>query len=159
MRGVRGKLKVAWDRLIRQDASPNAIAAGFAIGLFATFYPFPVLDTLAALAIAWCVRANKAACLIGNNFVLLIYPVIPLLLTAEVVTGRFLLRSPAISPPGNAPLLAWVKHQTLPNLEALVLGGLVLGIPSALLSFWLVRAAARKWQKRHATGGFMRAAE
>ena len=133
--------------MIRQDASPNAIAGGFAIGFFATFYPVPFVDTLVSLAIAWLLRRNKAACLIGNNFILLIYPVIPLLLTAEVLTGRFLIHSPAIVPPGNTPLLTWLKHQTLPNLEAWLLGGLVLGIPSALFSFWLVREAARKWQR------------
>jgi uncharacterized protein (DUF2062 family) len=148
MRGLRSKLKALWEKLIRQDASPNKIAGGFAIGLFATFYPVPVVDTLVALAVAWILRANKAACLIGNNFVLLIYPVIPLLLAEEIFVGRLLINAPALTTPGDTPIFTWLKAQSGPNLEALLVGGLVLGVPSALGSFWLVRAAARRWQKR-----------
>lgn len=148
MKNVRRKLIELWDKLIRQNASPNEIAGGFAIGLFATFYPVPVVDTLVALAIAWVLRANKAACLIGNNFVLLIYPVIPLLLAAEVFVGHALMKAPALTPPGEMPFFTWLRSQSGPNLKALLVGGLVLGIPSALFSFWVVRAAARRWQGR-----------
>jgi uncharacterized protein (DUF2062 family) len=148
MKNLRLKLKALWEKLIRQDASPNKIAGGFAIGLFATFYPVPVVDTLVALTVAWILRANKAACLIGNNFVLLIYPALPLLLATEIFVGRLLITAPALTPPRNTPIFTWLKSQSGPNLEALLVGGLVLGIPSALASFWLVRAAARRWQRR-----------
>lgn len=148
MKGVRRKINDLWEKLIRQNATPNAIAGGFAIGLFATFYPVPVIDTLVALAVAWALRANKAACLIGNNFVLLIYPVIPLLLAAEVLVGRTLVKAPALTPPGETPFFTWLKAQSGPNLEAFLVGGLVLGLPSALFSFWVVRAAAKRWQAR-----------
>jgi len=154
MKGFRNKLRVLWTRLIQQNASPNGIAAGFAIGLFATFYPVPVIDTLVALVIARLVGANTAACLIGNNFVLLIYPAIPLLLAAEVFVGRELIQAPTLAPPGNMPLMTWLLHQTGPNLKAFLLGGVVLGIPSALFSFWGVRTAAQRWQNRnHAQPG------
>lgn len=143
---MKRQLKDLWFKLIRQDASPKTIAGGFAIGLFSTFYPVPVVDTLVALAIARLVRANMAACLIGNSFILLIFPVIPLLLAAEVFTGRILIHAPALIPPGNTPIFMWLRNQTTPNLEAFILGGLVLGIPSALISFWSVWKAAEKWQ-------------
>lgn len=145
------KLKALWLKLIRQDASPNAIAAGFAIGFFSTFYPVPVVDTLVALAVARLARANIAACLIGNNFILLIFPVIPVLIAAEVFAGRALIHAPTLTAPGDTPVLTWILHQTGANLLAYVLGGLVLGVPSALLSFWGVRRAAMEWQKRSKT--------
>lgn len=142
------KLKALWLKLIRQDATPNAIAMGFAIGFFSTFYPVPVVDTLVALAVARLVRANIASCLIGNNFILLIFPVIPVLIAAEVYAGRVLIHAPTLTPPGDTPLLTWLLHQTGANLTAYVLGGLVLGVPSALVSFWGVRKASMAWQKR-----------
>ncbi len=153
MRGFRNKLKSVWQKLIQQDATPTAIALGFAIGLFATFYPVPILDTLIALLIARIVRANTVACLIGNNFILLIYPIIPFLLAAEVFVGRQIVRAPPFQLPSHHEItISWLLHQSGPNLKALIIGGLVLGIPSAILFFFIVRKAAKKWQERKSTG-------
>jgi uncharacterized protein (DUF2062 family) len=136
------KLKNLWLKVIHQDATPHDIALGFAIGLFSTFYPLPVVDTLVALAIAKLVRANLPACLIGNTFIMVIFPVIPLLLAAEVFVGRLIIAAPKLIPPGDTPVFTWLRAQTGPNLAALGLGGLILGIPAALMAYWVVRKAA-----------------
>lgn len=36
-----------------EDATPNKIAMGFAVGLFTSFYPAPVVDTVVAPALAY----------------------------------------------------------------------------------------------------------
>ncbi len=146
---IGNKLRALWTRLVHENASPHQIALGFAIGLFATFYPIPVVDTAVALVFAWMVGANKSACLIGNNFILLIYPVIPLLLGAEFFAGKVLLGAPIeLHAPSQWNLPAIVR-ESRPHLHALILGGLVLGIPSSILGYIGVRRATAQWQGKH----------
>lgn len=145
---MRQRLKNLWLKLIRQDAAPKDIGLGFAIGLFSTFYPIPVVDTVVALAVAKLVRANLPACLIGNTFIMVIFPALPALVAAEIFVGRLLTHAPAFTPPGDTPFFTWLRQQSGPNLTAFLLGGLVLGLPTAFLSYWGVRKAAEKWQGR-----------
>ena len=145
---ITQKFKALWVKLLNQNASPNAIAGGFAVGLFSTFYPIPVVDTMVALLVARLINLNPAACLIGNSFILLIFPVIPLLLAAEVFVGRIFVNAPTLSPPADIAMTTWLMQQSGPNLKAFILGGLLLGIPSALISFWGIKKATVKWQTK-----------
>ena len=145
---LQEKFRGLWDKLVHENASPHDIALGFAIGLFATFYPIPIIDTLVALVFAWIIRANKSACLIGNNFVLLIYPVIPLLVGVEFCVGKILLNAPIEFHAPKQWNLTCLFRESWPNIEAFLLGGVVLGLPSAIASYFGVRKAAERWQGR-----------
>src|SRR3989338_5028457 len=85
------KIKALWEKLLHQEASPDQIAGGFALGLFVSFLPFPGLQTLLALAAAFLLRTNKVACLIGLNLHLMVLPVIPLLFWVEYEFGKVIL--------------------------------------------------------------------
>ncbi len=147
---MRQKIQNAWQKLLHEESTPNRIAAGFAIGLFTAFFPAPVIDTLAALAIAYMTRANRASCLIGNNFVLLIFPVIPFIFGTEYLIGRLLLQLPQGAPmPEDWNWWMLLRSQG-PNYRALVVGAAVLAVPSAIASFIGVKIATTRWQARRA---------
>jgi uncharacterized protein (DUF2062 family) len=141
------RLKDGWRNLMYEDATPNKIALGFAVGIFTSFYPAPVVDTVVALALAYMVRGNRAACLFGNGLGLMLFPIIPLVLALEYYIGRTILHVPP------APLtfesghfLAFLKSHRGTYLS-LVVGAIVLSIPSALLGFAVVRSGARYRQE------------
>jgi len=142
----------AWQKLLHEDATPNKIAAGFAIGLFTAFFPAPVLDTLVALAIAYVFRANRASCLIGNNFVLLIFPVIPFIFGTEYLIGRLVLQLPQAAPLPKDWNFSMLLRSQGPNFRAMVVGAVVLAVPSAIGSFIAVKIAITRWQARRAAG-------
>lgn len=148
------KIKALWDRLLHQEASPNQIAAGFAVGLFISFIPLPC-QTILALALAFLFRLNKVACLVGVHLHLAVFPVIPAVFFAEYHIGRILFpfgRLPELKP-RHFELLT-LLHKGWPILRTTLLGALVLGIPSAIAAFFVVKSAAFRWQKgRQATGG------
>ena len=54
-----------WYKLISLQASPDAIAAGFAIGIWWGFTPFIGVKTVMAIFFAWISRTNKIAAAIG----------------------------------------------------------------------------------------------
>ncbi len=149
MRQVPKKLKELWIKLVHENDSPNQIAAGFAIGFFATFFPIPVLDTAAAFVIAWMLGVNKSSCLIGNNFVLLIYPVIPLLVGIEFCVGKWMLHESIAFHVPKQWNISYLLHESWPNVRAFLLGGMLLGTPSAIASFFGIRSAVGRWQKSH----------
>ena len=150
------KIKSAWQKLLHEDATPNKIATGFAIGLFTAFFPAPILDTLVALAIAYIVHANRAACLIGNNFVLLIFPIIPFVFGTEYLIGRILLHLPQAAPmPKDWNFWMLLRTQGA-NYHALVVGAVVLAVPFAIGSFIGVKVATTRWQARRASVGTTR---
>ncbi len=151
-RRMRQRIWNAWQKLLHEEATPNRIAMGFAIGLFTAFFPTMILDTLVALGMAYLARANRAACLVGNNFFLLIFPVIPFLFGTEYLIGRMLLcQSPSPSMPKHWNLGLLLYSQGA-NYHAMIVGAAVLAAPASLLSFVGVKVATTRWQGRSRGG-------
>jgi uncharacterized protein len=143
-----GKLRTVWQKLIHEDTTPNNIAFGFALGIFTAFFPAPVIDTLIALAIAHLVKANRAACLIGNNLILLVFPIMPFLFGFEYFIGKKILNQPlTLSLPQDWTFWMLLRNQG-PNYYAIAIGAVVLAIPGTIISFFVVKTAAAKWQAR-----------
>lgn len=140
------RLQNRWYLLMYEDATPNKIALGFAVGLFTSFYPAPVVDTVAALALAYLVRGNRAACLLGNSLGLLMFPIIPVVLGVEYLIGRTLLHVPPVSLDfQHGTFWMFLKSQR-GTYYSLVVGAIVLSIPSAILGYAVVRSGASYWQ-------------
>jgi uncharacterized protein (DUF2062 family) len=59
-------LAYVFKRIIRITATPHAIAAGVAAGVFSSFTPFMGLHILLALAIAWLIAGNLPAAALGT---------------------------------------------------------------------------------------------
>jgi uncharacterized protein len=66
-RGWRRAVEYLAHRVRRLPDSPHRIALGFACGVFACFTPFFGLHFLLAAALAWAVRGNLIASLIGTG--------------------------------------------------------------------------------------------
>ncbi|MDD2708221.1 MAG: DUF2062 domain-containing protein [Verrucomicrobiae bacterium] len=147
MKPIIPEIKALWDKLIHEKASPNHIATGFALGFLVSFLPVPGQTLLAVLLSIVC-QTNKVACLAGVHFHLMVFPLIPIVFYLELRTGFALLH------PNNTLPLAW-NHFTMHNIlhygpiyyRAMLLGFVIIGVPSAILSFFVIRQAAARWQR------------
>ncbi len=146
------KIKGLWSKLLHQEASPEQIAFGFSLGFFVSFLPIFGLQTLTGIFLAFLFRTNKVSCLIGLNLHLLFFPLIPLIFYGEYLVGKHLL--PADHVPSltikDFELLLHEGDKVLEVLrkcgQALLVGSLVLGLPLALASYWIVKSASARWQ-------------
>lgn len=141
-------------RVLRLNATPHAIAAGFAAGIFATFTPFVGFHFLLALAIAYCISGNMAAsalaCVAAGNPVT--YPAI-WAVTYEL--GRFLLktdRGSGLSTHGlgNALMHMDVSAIWKPIIEPMIVGSLPIGLGCGLAGYAAIYLAAVSFQNSRA---------
>ena len=52
--------------VLHLDETPHQLAKSFAVGVFVAFTPFMGLHTIAVLLLAWALRLNKAAAILGT---------------------------------------------------------------------------------------------
>lgn len=136
-------------RLFEIEDSPHAIAGGAAIGIFMGFPPLFGLKTLLCLGLATLFRVNRIAAVIAVCLTDILTPLLPVLLAAQYEVGYWLLNSPhhfpdklhasAISLPD---MLKWTTF-----LDAgfpMLVGSLVFAIPSAVITYPLVLAFAKR---------------
>jgi uncharacterized protein (DUF2062 family) len=143
-------LSERWHRLVRLEAHPDVVALGFSIGIFLGFTPLFGLKTLLALGVAWLCGASRVAAVIGVTLHDLLLPFMPVVLRLEYQIGFWVLSHPHHLPPKLHlhyhmhlhDMLSWTKifTTTLP----LLVGSLVIGLPLAAVSYYLVRAAHRR---------------
>ncbi len=121
---------------------------GFCLGLFVSFLPIPPFQTLSALLLAYICRSNKVASLIGLHIHLLFFPVVPIVFLLEYKIGYRLLDWRLHPNVDTAEItIAYLLQKGWPVLKAMLIGALVLGIPSCLLTYPLVWRAAIRWQE------------
>ncbi|WEX07672.1 DUF2062 domain-containing protein [Chelativorans sp. AA-79] len=132
-------------RTLRLSATPHAIAAGIAAGVFASFTPFMGFHFLIAAALAWILRGNLVASafgtFIGNPLTF------PFIWGATLGLGKFILRGEhpsSIGPKDVGHLLWHLEFEKLwePLLKPMAIGSLPLGIVAALVLYVLTRGAA-----------------
>lgn len=154
MRGLKEKIKEAWARLRRLEATPHQIALGLAVGVFVSFFPIIPLQTVAALALVFVVGGNTFSCMIGLHLHDLVFPLLPLMFMAEYEVGR-MSRPLGLHPHFSAEpwSLADLIHHGWPVLRAMFIGAAILGSLAAAAAYLIGRAAARDWQKRRLRAG------
>ena len=143
------KAKALWQNLLKEDASPNQVAAGFALGLFARFLPLPWLHTGVALLLAFLFRSNRVAALVGVEIYLPFFAGIPLLYFCEYFVGSHILG-------WHLTLEFNPRHIDLMNLLvegwdvflATLVGSVAIGVPVVAVSFCIMRRMAALWQVR-----------
>lgn len=156
------KVLYVWRRLMRLHATPHEIALGCAAGVFAAFTPFLGLQILLAVAIAFILRVNLPAAVLGTfagN------PLSwPAIWTASYLTGAWILgldpaqsaehvsHSAAVLAAAAAdpnPIALDAAATTLrPHVEPMLLGSLLVGLIAAALSYYPTRRAVRTFQRR-----------
>lgn len=131
-------------RALRLQASPHAVGAGVACGVFISFLPIPGFHVVLAALLAWLISANAVAAVLGTavgnplSF--------PLLWGVDYEVGRLILDGGASD--GAMPLdigaaLSGLDVATLwgPVLKPIVIGSVPLGLVCALVAYGLTRRA------------------
>lgn len=145
-------------RLLRITASPHAIAAGLAVGVFAAFTPFFGFHIIIAFILAYLCAGNIAAAALGTTFA---NPLtIPVIWGATFEFGRFLLTGNLSSSDMPSHMGRVFQHFSLSNLAAMwdpllkpmLFGASVLGLFFALIVYvatrWAVTAFRHKRLER-----------
>jgi uncharacterized protein len=124
---------------------PNFIASGMAIGIFIGITPTFPFHTLLALALAYILRASKAAAAIG---VWIGNPLtIPFIYIGCYKTGSMILGT---SIPFDAKYTTFTELTKL-GLNAtlaLITGGVIIGIVPAVAAYFITRRLVKKFRSR-----------
>jgi uncharacterized protein (DUF2062 family) len=156
------RLAYQWRRLLRLRATPHEVALGCAAGIFAAFTPFLGFQMLIAGALAFVLRVNIPAALLGTfagN------PLSwPAIWAASYLTGAWLFGlEPALSAgqfsesasaiaavaadPSSGALDA-AAVSLAPHVKPLIAGSLLVGLIASALSYYPMRRAVRRFQRR-----------
>ncbi len=158
-RGRRGWLRFkAWwmahhHRLMSIDDSPHAIAMGMAIGIFFGFTPLWSLKTLLSIAVAWLFNSNKIAAAISVTLHDVVLPFMPAIFWWEYKTGYFALHgvSPGRMHIKHIPIGEYLHWKVLANvIWPTFLGSVVLGLPVAVVTYFIARSLVIKASQRRA---------
>lgn len=154
-RSWRRSFRYLKKRVLRLDATPHAIAAGFAAGVFASFTPFIGFHIFLALALAFLLAGNMAATVlgtaIGNPLTF------PFIWGATYELGHLLLYSEELEgqPPVGIGHALWhmdFAAMWSPLVKPMLVGALPIGGTAALISYGALFWAARRFQERRETG-------
>ena len=143
--GFFRQFKLNMIRLARIQSEPDAVARGMALGLFIGFTPTFGFQIILALLFAFMLRQNKIATFIG---VWVTNPLTaPVIYGLEYEIGRMLLGYP----PFGAHMFSYELIRAMGSQVCipLLLGSMVLGIPSAIIGYSLtVRfiPSLRQWK-------------
>lgn len=136
-------------RVLRLTATPHAIAAGIAAGVFTSFTPFIGLHITLALVICLVIGGNMAAAVIGTGIG---NPLtFPFIWASTYELGRTILGI------GSAPgdphaitggLFSSSYETIMPILKPMTVGCIPIGVPFAIGFYFLARSAVRAYQQR-----------
>ena len=145
--GLKRQVLALWKRLARIRATPHQVAAGFALGVFVSFLPIIPLRTVVALLLAWLLRQNIAAAFVGKSITLAYFPLVPLMWAAEYRLGTLI--NPVEKPVAiDRAHLGEVFHMGWDAFVATFIGGVMIGLPVALITYIVVWRLAQKWKLR-----------
>jgi uncharacterized protein (DUF2062 family) len=140
-------------RVLRLSASPHAVAAGFAAGVFASFTPFIGFHFLISFIVAFAIGGNLLAAAfgtaVGNPFTF------PLIWLSSYKVGNLVLGVEHREIPGHeiAASLARQPFDTIfPLMRPIIIGGvplgLVFGAAAYLIVLWAVKAYQESRRRR-----------
>jgi uncharacterized protein (DUF2062 family) len=133
MKKIISHITSASSRLAGIHGEPRPIALGYALGVFLATSPLMGLHCILAVLISGALRWNRIAAGIGAFHSNLITA--PLIYSSTYFIGARILRSDAlfVMPGKPAELLAMGSEVFV----SLTVGGLIIGIPLAILSYYM----------------------
>jgi uncharacterized protein (DUF2062 family) len=143
---LKQRIREIWQKLKHLNATPDQIAAGFCIGIFASLLPLNPSPTITAIVVAWLLKRNVMAAVAGAVISILYLPLLPLIWLAEFRLGKLIL------PVQHAPTLdqarLWdVLQKGWDVCAAMLVGSIIIAIPVMLLTYWAVKRLAERWSK------------
>jgi uncharacterized protein (DUF2062 family) len=88
---LKQRIREIWQKLSHLNATPAQIAAGFSIGIFASFLPLNPSPIIVATVVAWLLKRNVVAAVAGATTAILYTPLLPLIWLAEYQLGKLIL--------------------------------------------------------------------
>jgi uncharacterized protein (DUF2062 family) len=132
-------------RVLRMPGTPYSLAAGFACGVCVSFTPLIGFHLILAAVLAYVMRANMIAAwagtIVGNPWT---FPLIFILLH-EI--GSFIIFNTGLEGGLSIAGNHFYYAQFMQHFFPLVVGGMVMVVPSWLISFALAHWAVVSWRK------------
>ena len=143
---LKQRIREIWQKLKHLNATPDQIAAGFCIGIFASLLPLNPSPTITAIVVAWLLKRNVMAAVAGAVISILYLPLLPLIWLAEFRLGKLIL--PVQHPPTWDQARLWdVLQKGWDVYAAMLVGSIIIAIPVTLLTYWAVKQLAERWSK------------
>ncbi|MGN8021969.1 DUF2062 domain-containing protein [Phyllobacterium sp. 22229] len=154
-RSVGRSLRYFGKRVLRLRATPHAIAAGLAAGIFSSFIPILGVHIAVALAIAWIIGGNIAAAILGTTLGNPLF--LPFIWGATLEAGRFILSGGPSDEPFPHHLGHMLRHLDFaelwgPIVKPMLIGAVPLGFIAALVVYFPTRWIVASFQNRRKAG-------
>jgi uncharacterized protein len=145
---LRRLLRYHWLKFLRIQEDPRRIAWGMALGVFIGITPTIPFHLVTALSLAALLRVSPVTAVIGIQIG---NPLtIPAIYLASYKVGQFLLhRGKPLVFPETFSFKAWIYVLWQGGL-ALQVGGVILAIPPAIVSYFLTLWIVHRYRRRKA---------
>jgi hypothetical protein len=144
---LKQRTRQIWQKLSRLNATPDQIAAGFSIGIFASFIPLNPSPIIAAIVVAWLMRRNVMAAVAGAAASILYIPLLPLIWLAEYQLGKLIL--PVKHPVTLDQARLWdVLQKGWDVYAAMLVGSIIIATPITLLTYLVIKRLAARWSRQ-----------
>jgi uncharacterized protein (DUF2062 family) len=143
---LKQRTREIWQKLSHLNATPDQIATGFSIGIFASFLPLNPSPMITAIVAAWLLKRNVIAAVAGATTAILYIPLLPLIWLAEFQLGKLIL--PVQHPLTLDQARLWdVLQKGWDVYAAMLVGSILIATPVTLLTYWIVKRLAVRWGK------------
>jgi uncharacterized protein (DUF2062 family) len=144
---LKQRTREMWHKLSHLDARPDQIAAGFSVGIAASFLPLNPSPIIMATAVAWLLKRNVIAAVAGATTAILYTPLMPLIWLAEYRLGMLLL--PVQHPLTLDQARLWdVLQKGWDVYAAMFVGSITIATPVTLLTYLVVKRLAERWARQ-----------
>jgi uncharacterized protein (DUF2062 family) len=144
---IKRSLKKIYERFLRIRGRPREIALGFALGIFIGMTPSVGIQMAIAVFMAALFKWNKVSAAAG---VLITNPLTaPLIYSINYVIGARLLeikRDYTLTPEISVAGISHMLHNAPEIFWALLLGGVILGLPLAVAGYYFCYSAITRYQ-------------
>jgi hypothetical protein len=144
---LKQRTRQIWQKLSHLNATPDQIAAGFSIGIFASFLPLNPSPTITAIVVAWLLKRNVMAAVAGAAASILYLPLLPLIWLAEYRLGNLIL--PVNHPVTLDQARLWdVLQKGWDVYAAMLVGSIIIATPVTLLTYLVIKRLAARWARQ-----------
>jgi len=149
-RSFSRSLRYGGKRILRITASPHAVAAGLAVGVFSAFTPFFGFHLIIAIVLAYVLAGNIAAAALGTT---LANPLtLPVIWGSTFELGRFIMNGSIDDAPpihlGRALETMRFDEIWTPLLKPMLFGSTILGAAFAVVVYFVTRFAVSAFRRR-----------
>ena len=130
---IKKKVQNIITRFKELDGDPHFIARGMGAGVFACVTPTLPFQTFIAIAVAFMLRASKAASIIGS---LIVAPLIPVFYLGSFKIGILFLKDKSCIKT-DSQLITDLMQNGLNVAGAIMAGGIIIGIIAGICAYYV----------------------